>query len=308
MDINKYFKQIDHDELERWVHLKQEENVYLEFKTVNHPDYNDRNRHFDKENFSKCLSGFANSSGGIIVWGVKADKDVNGVDCANQLKPIKSLKKLVNMFNSLDGLAVTPTIKGIVHKEINIGNDIGFIKSLVPESDVAPHMANFAGKHYYKRNGDSFYQAEHFDIVDMFSRRKEPRLQLRVKNFTKQLVHQTRWRLELVLSIENVGQSVAKFPYLAINSKPQLFWADFGLDGNGFTGLKRTRNNIDFNFTYTGGNEIVIHPKMILDVDKLRLEIQKDAQPPDFQLDCVLMAENMETQKKKIVIKGDSFV
>ncbi len=44
---------------------------------------------------------------------------------------------------------------------VEMDTDQGFIKTFVPKSNDAPHMANYAEKHYYKRSGDSSYQAEH---------------------------------------------------------------------------------------------------------------------------------------------------
>lgn len=60
MQLKDYFDSIDLNEIDRFILEKQEENLTLEFKTVNHPNYNDNNREFDKTNVSEVLSGFAN--------------------------------------------------------------------------------------------------------------------------------------------------------------------------------------------------------------------------------------------------------
>lgn len=308
MNIKEYFDKIDFSEIQSLVDNKQEENIFIEFKTVNHPNYNDKNKNFDKEHLSKCLSGFANSSGGILIWGIKADKDSNGIDCANELKPIQQLTKLLNMFNSLEGQAVTPTISGVEYKKIDTGNDTGYIVTYVPESESRPHMANFADKHYYKRNGDSFYKGEHYDIVDMFARRKQPKLRLETKNIIKQAVHRTFWRFELVFAIINDSKAIAKFPYLAMNVSHPFGLADFGLDGNGFTGLQRTKNSLTYSLNYTGGGDIVIHPQMTLDIDKLRGEIRQVDEPLDLIIDYLIMAENMDPIQNKIVISKEDLM
>lgn len=308
MSNEEYFEKLDYDEIRLLVDNRQEENVFLEFKTVNHPNYNDKNKNYDKEYFSKCLSGFANSNGGIVIWGVSADKDSNGIDCANSIKPIKQLTKLLNSFNSLEGQAVTPTIKGVKYKKIDIGDDTGFIVGYIPESDSSPHMANLADKHYYKRNGDSFYRAEHFDIVDMFSRRKRPSLKIEYKNLRKSLVRGVAFRFEFVISVLNEGKSIAKFPYLALKVSSPFERETFGIDGNGFTGLKRNRDNLSYKFNYTGGSDIVIHPQMTLDVDKFRGEIDKLNSPSDIKIEYLLMADGMDPIEDEFTISKEELI
>jgi hypothetical protein len=308
MSNEDYFERIDLDEIKLLVENKQEENLFLEFKTVNHPNYNDKNKNIDKGNFSKCLSGFANSNGGIVIWGIKADEDSNGIDCANDLKPIKELTKLLNIFNSLEGQAVTPTIKGVRYKKIDKGDDTGFIVTYVPESDSSPHMANFADKYYYKRNGDSFYRAEHFDIIDMLSRRKKPRLKLEYKNLKRILAHGTVWRFEFIISVTNEGKAIAKFPYLALNVTNPFYRETYGIDGIGFTGLKQTRDNLNYKLSYTGGSDVVIHPQMTLDIDKLQGEIPKASYPTDVTVEYLLIAENMDTIKGEFTITKEELM
>ena len=87
--MEEYFAKIDLSEIERYIEESQEEHIALEFKTVNHPIYNDGNKNDDKKNFSKVLSGFANSNGGIVIWGIKAQKNLSGQDVAKEKKPIK---------------------------------------------------------------------------------------------------------------------------------------------------------------------------------------------------------------------------
>ncbi len=108
MTISEYFKSIDATEIERYIFEGQEENVSIEFKTVNHPFYNDNNKEYDKKNLSEALSGFANSNGGIIIWGVSAKKNSKGQDVAHALTPIDELTKFLNFLNRNEGQAVIP--------------------------------------------------------------------------------------------------------------------------------------------------------------------------------------------------------
>ena len=87
MDLKAYYNQIDLEEIERFILEGQEENLNLEFKTVVHPNYNLNNKEDDKKNISKTLSGFANSNGGIIIWGIKAKENEKKQDIATDKKP-----------------------------------------------------------------------------------------------------------------------------------------------------------------------------------------------------------------------------
>jgi len=72
MDIHEFFKRIDESMINEFIQRGQEEHLTLEFKTVNKADLSDKQ---DKKAFAKAVSGFANSSGGVIVWGVVARKE-----------------------------------------------------------------------------------------------------------------------------------------------------------------------------------------------------------------------------------------
>lgn len=304
MTLYDYFNSIDLTEIERYILDKQEENISLEFKTVNHPNYNLDNREFDKKNYSEGLSGFANSNGGIIIWGVKAKENHQKQDVAYEKRPITELTKFLNILNRLEGQAVIPLITGIEHVKIEVSDDLGYIKSFIPASNSAPHMALYAGKHYYKRSGDSFYQCEHYDVIDMFSRKKSPSLSLIAKVHKRTMLHQVQYRYEIIISIANTGGKIAKFPYLAINCNTAYNVHDFGLDGNRNTGLQKVANNAIYRYNYSGGNNTVIYPETILNVDKFVCEVLISDAPEDLKIQYILSAEDMESIKGEIVVES----
>jgi hypothetical protein len=300
MDLKQYFDNIDLSEIERMVTDGQEENVHIEFKTVIHPNYNIDNREFDKKNFSEVISGFANSNGGILIWGVKAKKNENNQDIASQKKPIKELTRFLNLLNRLEGQAVSPIITGIIHKKIEIEKDEGFVITYIPSSDIAPHMANYAHKHYYKRSGDSFYICEHYDIMDMIHRKTTAKLDLIIKERTEinQNVGNGKiTRYEKIIALANLGQHLAKAPLLRVEINDPFFFPQFGLDGNGNIGLFKTRalpRNLQL-CTYMGGQDVVVYPDIQYDIDKITLEISNDAETlPDLIINYMIVAENMD--------------
>lgn len=293
MDIKNYFNNIDLLEIENFVNNKITEDLYTEFKTSNFPIKTE----FDNKNFSKCISGFSNSSGGIIIWGIKASKNKDGIDAASDLKPIKGLIKFENHLKRIEGKSVIPIIDGIEYRRILINDNAGYLLVYIPPSDRAPHMALYADKHYYKRSGDSFYICEHFDIMDMLNRKMTPKLKVELGNeiiWKKKLNNKERIRYHGFITITNIGNVTAKNLYISIEVLSHPFHiASYGIDGNGNRGMKIIKSNAGFR-RYIGGSEIVIHPDFSYEVDKVVLnEIGFDNEITDLKLEFKLYAENM---------------
>jgi len=305
MNLEEYFKIIDLEEINRFIEDGQEENLTLEFKTVNHPNYNENNREFDKINISEVFSGFANSSGGIVVWGIKAKENNLGQDVAKNLKPINELTKFLNLLNRLEGQAVIPPINGIIHEKIEISEDKGYIKSFIPKSNTAPHMAVLSGKHYYKRSGDSFYQCEHYDIADMFSRKKVPSLRIswrKLINGRTSIQGRRYTNYKFVITLHNDGKTIAKYPSLALKIDG-AHAESFGIDGNGNHGLNKTTRNPFYDHNYIGGSDKVIYPDLPIDIDHFFTQVEDEQDINDIEIQYLISAENMENRFETLIIK-----
>jgi Putative DNA-binding domain len=204
VSLTDQFDALTLESVGNYVTSRQEENLTLDFKLINRADLNHSD---DKKNLAKALSGFANSSGGLIVWGVDARKDEDGTDCAIDAREIQPISQLLARLNELTSRAVDPPVDGVGHKAIVSGEDKGFAVTFVPESESGPHMAKLGEDRYYKRSGDTFYRMEHFDLEDMFGRRKKPKLTLEAKFIPN--------RAEILIGVRNEGRGTAKAPYLS---------------------------------------------------------------------------------------------
>jgi Putative DNA-binding domain len=178
-DLTSYFLSIkSEDDLKRMITDHVKEDLYLEFKQKR-----DRSKaqleDNDKFNFSRALSGFANSDGGILIWGVETYKKD---ESAKSLKPITDVDGFIRSLKS--GLInfVQPFVDNVLIEKIptDASDQIGFVKCLIPQSDKTPHRAMLAGREYYKRSTEGFYRLEHFDLEDMFGRRQKPLLMAQV--------------------------------------------------------------------------------------------------------------------------------
>lgn len=306
MDLRKFYKQINRRLIKDFINDNQEEHLTLDFKTVNKADFSNRD---DRRNFAKSLSGFANSSGGIIIWGVEAKPNQQGIDCACGKKEIQPLSQLISKLNEFTGQFVHPTVNDVVHRKIVTSGDKGFAVTLVSESDSGPHMAKGGEDRYYKRSGDSFYRMEHFDIEDMFGRRKKPKLSLcteiKRKGFSGHKGAR-KFDCHLFVGIENSGRGIAKHVAIEIELNDPYHLGDIRYHTNeeyGFQLLKRPRSEVRL---ISLGADAVIHPKSSLIVALIPFKVMETLAPPqDVVIEAEIMAEDMRIVKDRKVVKGN---
>jgi hypothetical protein len=264
MELFATFEALSLAMLQDYVSRRQEENLQLDFKTLVEPNME---RGDDKKHLAQMLSAFANSSGGLIVWGVDARPDDDGVDCAIALREIPHVALLLTRLNELDGVAVNPIVSGVRHRIIPAepAGEGGYAVTLVPESDAGPHMAKMGEDRYYKRSGHRRYRMEHFDIVDMFGRRARPKLELTARPRSN--------GNEIIFGLKNTGRGVARAPYLAISCPPPFRRSVFGIDGNRAEAIKKlVADNPAPPWRYPALADFVIHPGVTLEIGCLTRE------------------------------------
>jgi Putative DNA-binding domain len=110
---------------------------------------------------SRAISGFSNSEGGVIVWGVDAT-------VADAKKPIDNVSRFVRWLdNSVSGLSI-PAHPKIQNHAIRIGSGDGFAVTLIPRSNLTPHRASSDDQYYMRRNSN-FVPIPHRVLSLMFN-------------------------------------------------------------------------------------------------------------------------------------------
>ena len=99
-----------------------------------------------KKIWSKSLSGFSNSGGGVLVWGVDARKGDDGVDCAQTIMPHSNAARLRSRLIELAHDATDPPIMGLDFKDILAPDEstAGFVVTYVPQGSDQPYRAELA--------------------------------------------------------------------------------------------------------------------------------------------------------------------
>lgn len=305
MGLRETFDTIDVNVLRSWVANKRQEDLHLEFKRISAELPRD-----DRKNFATCASGFANSEGGIVVWGVDARQDETGVDAAHELKPIENSAAALSKLQTHTAEATSPIVDGLLHREVLVDANRGVLVTLVPPSDSGPHMAGLGEGRYYKRSGASFYRMEHFDIADMFGRRACPSLALSVQLEGGGASQSSAGRaasLRPIVAIVNSGRGIARFPLvrLLVSSPHRL--AEFGLDGNGRIGLpKRPRPPSERSYlTFAGGVDDVVHPGTELQLTTLEVEVSEhDTTVADLVVQYELACEGLSATRGETRVGG----
>lgn len=306
MDIEHQFSQLHLGAIHQYVESKAEESLYLDFKTITRADLGSAD---DRRNLAIAISGFANSSGGLIVWGVDARKlDPDGPDVASALKEIDDVSLFVSRINDLTGTSVSPIVDGVQTRGIESRDGRGFAVTLVPESDGGPHMALNREGRYHKRSGSSFYKMEHFDLEDMFGRRRRPRLQLEL-SMVKRGFSRSSSRLEyphsIVVSLRNEGRGSAQNVFVRLSVNAPFFISSSGPEADGRGGLSRSATVSEREQILRAEPRDVVHPGMRQGIVAIAVAFDEHAAAlPDLKVRVDLAADGVPLHQLEATLSG----
>lgn len=305
MNLHDRFEALDLAAIDAFLTDRQEENIHLDFKTANPQLGRD-----DRKNLAEAISGFSNSEGGLIVWGVEARQNQEGVDCACEKSEISPLSLFLSKLNQYTGDAATPIVDGVQHKKIVAPNDRGFAVTLVPTSDGGPHMAKLGVDRYMKRSGSQFLKMEHFEVNDMFGRRKRPVLRLGWRATITTRIGNGDVHFRVVLGVENLGRGSAAAPFLSLRIEPPYRLSQYGLDGSHRHGLPRLVSGRDTPEVQFGGMaDVVIHPGILHEVTAIDGYLGSAQENiDDLVIDYSVAAEDIRVHSDILRVSGADLV
>lgn len=262
MNIRELYESIDLNFIKQCVEEETVETEILDFKeasTQSGPMQRD-----DKRNLSKALSGFANGSGGILIWGVKATQIDQGADAAQELKPISNLRRFLTDLNTLSPQLVSPYITDVTHKMIvETGqSDQGYVVSFFPEGGNEPHMATSADlQRYYCRSGSSFMQMPHTMVADRFHRLAKPELSLCLTYLS---ASESQPNNRIFIGIVNKGVATAHCPAVSFGPRYSFPVGDCLLMPASLTVAPMVSVEMQNGQLFQAGKDVLIHPKTML--------------------------------------------
>jgi len=162
------------DDITALIDNEAEESVHLDFKAAGSLSKDDKK----KAEIAKDVSAFANSDGGIIVYGIEEQEHkahaLSYIDGNTYTK--EWLEQVIqdNIQRRIEGLEIFP-----IRDNGDITKSIYIVK--IPRSSNTPHMS--ADKCYYKRNNFRSVKMEEYEVRDLFYREATPNLTISGYNF-----------------------------------------------------------------------------------------------------------------------------
>lgn len=160
------------EEIDRLISLGEQESFYIDFKESTTQSSANKLSESDRKNFAKAISGFANTSGGLLIWGIKDNK--NG---AFSKKKISNPDNFIKLLNNEVSLLTLPPQKEVNSISIKDNNDKGFVITEIPKYYFSPVQVITCIKEiqykYYIRAGSSFVPANHDIISGLYNRQRK---------------------------------------------------------------------------------------------------------------------------------------
>lgn len=202
----------------RLIEEGEAENSFLECKS---PDQPFLNREL-KITLAKAISGFSNTSGGLIIWGVSTTrKSKSGLDVLTQIEYLGSCKKFsTEILNKIPTLT-NPPIKNYENKIIRLKNTDtrGIILSYIPQV-ISDPVQSALDNHFYYRSGDDFILTPYSMLKRLFASSESPDLSTFVDDNLVKLEQDGFW--EIPVTISNNSSAVAenaKINIIVVNSE-----------------------------------------------------------------------------------------
>lgn len=164
-------RELKEEDIAKLVAEGVEENLHLEYKALGALEKND----YKKKEISKDVSSFANSDGGLIIYGVKEFDQLEkrhlpeGIEGGYNPNDI-SKEWLEDVINS----RIKPKIQGIIIIPVRLINNTNIYVVNIPKSSSAHQASDYR---YYKRYNFESIPMEDFEVRDVMNRSKYPLLE-----------------------------------------------------------------------------------------------------------------------------------
>lgn len=212
--------------LQGWVDDSRREGVNLECKRPAQSQQPGMSR-ADVEQMAKAASAFANSEGGVLIFGIDA-RDRDGQDALQALVPIANLAAFHRSAERAVADLLSPPHDGIELLAVPsvASPDSGYLAVCVEQSERRPHRS-LKDQVYYRRSGDRTAPMEHSDLKDAMSRTLGPelRMSIRIEDIFGDTITPSpsaTFTFLFVIEIENVGGGMARHPFLHLDPFPGL--------------------------------------------------------------------------------------
>jgi hypothetical protein len=224
------------------VDSRESEDTSLDFKDAQKANIDEV-----KRLFSEAVSGFGNTAGGLIVWGVTTKK-AGDSEVANGTNLIdgETLKRLCSTLDNEISKATFPANPGVQNLRVPMDDaGAGVLVTFVPLSPERPLQRQNARRNFMMRAGGAFIELPYQVLAGMFGRAPNPEVRARVHviaNYSLLPGMSTNFRLtrgvpyfqvQVFFDLENIGNVAASNAYLTVAVQSGQGEIAFGEDKSG---------------------------------------------------------------------------
>jgi hypothetical protein len=176
------------------------EGLYIECKAPHEPNLN----RSLKEKLAIAASGFANTEGGIIIWGMSTTKHPHsGLDIMTQIVPIGNPNRFAQQVERSIIMLTTPSItKSRTKTIVKPKEKRGVVLTYIPKTLGDP-IQIIKGQKFYFRNGDEFSDLPYEMLKRLFAATESPDL---YPIFDEKLITNEEnglWKIPIIISNES---------------------------------------------------------------------------------------------------------
>lgn len=173
-DLFKRLSVTGQREIDGLIQDRQSEELFLDFKRSADAGSGNRLHDNDRTNFAKAISGFGNSEGGVILWGVDCRNQADRGDVASTKFPIQDPTRFLSWLEGAISGCTMPSHPMIRQIAIEIpSTNTGFVATYIAKSHLAPHQS-LRHTQYFIRAGSDFVPTPHAVLAGLFGRRPQP--------------------------------------------------------------------------------------------------------------------------------------
>lgn len=202
--------------LDQLIADREPESLFLDFKRSPQDGIAKNLAPEDNKNLSKAISGFANSSGGVVIWGVDCRRDNTGVEVAEKhpLREASGFNTRLQAAISRTTVPAHPGVQVLFFDEPD-ASPAGYVVVYVPQSLIGP-IRSLATHHYHVRTGSDFGFVPHDVLAGMFGRAPQPNADLNLISYPARLDSKPgQLTIAFGLVAVNLGAVVGERPYIS---------------------------------------------------------------------------------------------
>jgi Putative DNA-binding domain len=160
-----------------------------------------------KENWSKALSAFANTAGGLLIWGVKCSRNSDGIDEPSGFDFVTNGTRLRDKLVAQHTQANSDFVEGVDIRVVNFKAGGSVVVCYIPEGSNKPYRADYASKAYFIRMQSNSLVMPHSMLRSLFYPRSSPKFQLEL---TASIRHEGQGHhVDFSVQLQNTGTATA---------------------------------------------------------------------------------------------------